>query len=291
MQVVVGSGDEGEHLDLGFDGGSVVGQHMYPIVLGQQWWRRAGQAREHETPCLVELPHPPAQRPVGKALESRPSVGQNRVGHGEIPGGLQLGRDVQRLGVLGVPGGGVTIALEVDRGEAEGALGELTGDVIISSSTPSARACAASWLATSTGKGRKTRANRTISWTVRPRNRSSRCRNARAKASGLIGSKFPTSTVKPVMASNTASIRTRCTSVRPPDEAAADAMPRASSAASLASGRWRFTSSGPGSGTGTGTGVSMASFSGVGSVTWCWGPRRPVRASGPSRGRCGPGGR
>ena len=38
-RVIVGSGDEAEHLDLRFNGRAVAGEHVNPIVLREQWLR------------------------------------------------------------------------------------------------------------------------------------------------------------------------------------------------------------------------------------------------------------
>ena len=65
--VVVGPGDEGEHLELALDGGAVVGQHVHPVVLGQQRRGRSRAAREGE-----------AAGPVQLATRRRPSVPSGR---------------------------------------------------------------------------------------------------------------------------------------------------------------------------------------------------------------------
>ena len=53
--IVVRPRDEAEHLDLRLDGRSVSGEHVHPVVLGEQRRRAPGFPRKDETARVVEL--------------------------------------------------------------------------------------------------------------------------------------------------------------------------------------------------------------------------------------------
>ena len=69
MHVVVGPGDQPEHLHLGFHGRPVVGQHVHPVVLGQERRRRAGRPREREPAAPGTSPTPCGRGGRGQGLE------------------------------------------------------------------------------------------------------------------------------------------------------------------------------------------------------------------------------
>ena len=119
VEVVVGPGDEPEHLDLGLDRRAVVGQDVHPVVLGEHRWRR------------TRLPGKAKPRAWYSSHTLRPSVGREmleglplrrqllvvlaeRPGRVEPMGGMHDGR---RL--LGVPLAFVPVAREVDRSQRQ----------------------------------------------------------------------------------------------------------------------------------------------------------------------------
>src|SRR5260370_36386300 len=95
--VIVGADDEPEHLDLGFDGRAVVGEHVDPIVLREQWWGAPRSAGKHEPSGVVKLHDFPAERPLGQVSEGLPPFGELLVTNDFLP------RVVERLGRVAGP--------------------------------------------------------------------------------------------------------------------------------------------------------------------------------------------
>lgn len=53
-RIVVRARDESEDLDLGLDRGSVVGEHVDEVVLGQEWRSGLRMAGKREAPRAIE---------------------------------------------------------------------------------------------------------------------------------------------------------------------------------------------------------------------------------------------
>ncbi len=109
--------------------GAVVGQHVDPVVLGEQRRRRAGEAREREAAGRVELPHAAAERAGRQVTERGPPRGQLGVVARHRPRvGRARGRGALRVRSWRPPVR-VAVAVEVDRRQAGVAVGQLVGDV------------------------------------------------------------------------------------------------------------------------------------------------------------------
>ena len=130
MQVVVGPGDEPEHLDLRFDGRAVVGQDVHPVVLGEHRRSRARRTREGKAAGLVHLPHLAAERVGGEVLEGAPLRRHLLVVLAEGPGRTERMRRVHgSCRLLGVPPALVPVAREVHRRQPQRPGRELLGHV------------------------------------------------------------------------------------------------------------------------------------------------------------------
>ena len=130
MQVVVGPGDEAEHLDLRFDRRAVVGQHVHPVVLGEHRRSRARRAREGKAAGLVHLPHLAAERVGREVLERAPLRRHLLVVLAEGPGRTERVRRVHgSRRRLGVPPALVPVAREVHRRQPQRPGRELLGHI------------------------------------------------------------------------------------------------------------------------------------------------------------------
>ena len=126
-RVVVGPGDEPEHLDLALDRGSVVGEHVDPVVLRQGRWRAPRRSGEREATRPVEAPHAEPERAGGTLPERRPPPGEELVTTHAFPGVLQRALGVQVLGRAFEHLLEVATAFEVDQRETERAARDLAG--------------------------------------------------------------------------------------------------------------------------------------------------------------------
>ena len=124
--IVVGAGDEPEHLDLRLDGRAVVGEHVDPIVLCERGRRAVRASREREAAGTVETPDPLAERAVGAVFERRPPVVERGVGRGELPGVRRLGGGVEVVTWSVEELVEVPAAFEVDERQTERAVGDAT---------------------------------------------------------------------------------------------------------------------------------------------------------------------
>ena len=123
-RVVVGPGDESEHLDLRLDRRAVVGEHVDPVVLREVGRRALRATGEREAARAVEAPHALAERPLGAVLERGPPSVELVVGARGFPRLVECTRRVQVLGRLREHLLEVAAALEVDQREAERPVGD-----------------------------------------------------------------------------------------------------------------------------------------------------------------------
>ena len=113
-RIVGGTGDQSEHLQLAFDGGAVVGEHVDPVVLGEVRRCGTGRTREPEPAGFVEPPDVQSQRPFRTVGERLPSRCQRRVVADRTPRTVDCRSGMQHRRRARGPPCGVSAALEVD---------------------------------------------------------------------------------------------------------------------------------------------------------------------------------
>ena len=102
-RIVIGPGDEREDLELVLQRRAVAGQHVHPVVLGQQRGSGPRKAGVDEAAVAVEVGDAAAERPDRQPFQRAPLARQPRI-LGDRRPGLRQRVGVQGAQAIGVDG-------------------------------------------------------------------------------------------------------------------------------------------------------------------------------------------